>query len=217
MTQGLITGGPYQGTEGEIKATEAPSFLQVGTRTVHKDLVQVLPDQISGARADLMIVDDPIKASDLKPRGVKRQWWLVPLDALSRTYDPECGAEHIVEALAMYQDTPCAQTAAVCFNTFLHDWGEAQNKAMDTIVQVFEHGAAKYSPDNWRRAAEDMDVFRREYLSAMCRHVFPADSSPIDLDHTLPNGTEVKGSGFPHWAHACCTALMVLWQEMEHE
>jgi len=74
--------------------------------------------------------------------------------------------------------------------------------ALDLIVQVFEHGARKYSPDNWRGAAAGMDAFRREYLSAICRHVF------------APDGEIDQEWGLPHLAHACCGALMVLWHEM---
>lgn len=165
--------------------------------------------------------------ADLKPRGVKRQWWLMPLDALAlalgymEAHEPH--GRGTVGALGDYQARPSMDTAAAVaaewFRRF--PWpdqsrrvaGADPNAGLDLVVQVFEHGAAKYTPDNWRGAASDLDAFRREYISAQCRHLF-ATNGLIDLDHTLPDGTEIKGSGLPHNAHGMCTALMVLWHEM---
>lgn len=157
----------------------------------------------------------PIAPPDLKPRGVKRQWWLMPLDAWAyvletTAIDPD--PLDLPDALAAYQARPAADTAALVACAFAEQIG-TYAEAADLAVQVFEHGAAKYSPDNWRNAAEDMVAFRREYLSAMCRHAFPTHGS-IDLDHVLPDGTEVKGSGLPHDAHGLCTAIMILWHEL---
>ncbi len=161
------------------------------------------------------------ETSDLKPRGVKRQWHLMPLNALAFALSVRKGQGlNLVERLADYQANPCEVTAAYAFGAQLEALREQQGctfeQALDLVVQVFEHGAAKYSPDNWRKAAtaDTAEAFRREYLSGQCRHVF-ATNGAIDLDHTLPDGTEIKGSGLPHLAHGCCGALMCLWHEME--
>jgi hypothetical protein len=174
-------------------------------------------DRVFARFARKLALDRPAPA-DLKPRGVKRQWWLVPLDALALALGHmEAHGPHgrgTVGALGDYQARPSVDTAAaVAAEWFRRVAGADPSAGLDLVVQVFEHGAAKYTPENWRGAASDLDAFRREYISAQCRHLF-ATNGPIDLDHTLPDGTEIKGSGLPHSAHGMCTALMVLWHEM---
>jgi len=189
--------------------------ITLGLGTVVVPDMREIRTALEGWRAECAAPPPP--SADLKPRGVKRQWWLMPLDALTHAVgDPATAtAVSLGEAVSEYQAVPGAASAALCVRAGLgalcSDERDA-NGALDVVVQVFEHGAAKYDPDNWRRAAEDRDAFRREYLSAMCRHAFTSDT--IDLDHALPDGTPVKGSGLPHAAHFTCTALMVLWHEM---
>lgn len=176
--------------------------------------------------------------SDLKPRGAKAQWWLVPLDALAlalarsadaaprevilgdspdtrytltipghapieytvqdlRVSDPDGPLARIVHRLAAYQAHPGVDTAADMAAALLP-------LNLESVVRVFEHGARKYAPDNWRGAAEDLPAFRREYLSAICRHLFAGETTDPE-------------SGLPHQAHAATGALMILWHEMEAE
>lgn len=167
---------------------------------------------------------------DLKPRGAKRQWWLMPLDTLAYVIEVTDGQPlSLLEELGTYQSEPNAEHAARCVGALLQALRDERDlsfeQALDLVVQVFEYGAEKYNPDNWRNAIgttpvelfgvaySPRDAFRLEYLSGQCRHLF-ATNGPIDLDHTLPDGTEVKGSGLPHLAHAVCGALMVTWHEL---
>lgn len=173
-----------------------------------------------GEEEALLALRVPEEAPDLKPRGVKRQWWLMPFDALALAFEhaedhPGDSPPSLTTALAHYQREPSQETARGLALAGLSDMTEMfeLTAALDLVVQVFEHGAKKYTEDNWRGAATDREAFRREYLSAICRHSFPLDG-PIDLDHTLPDGTLIKGSGLPHAAHAVCGALMILWHEM---
>lgn len=66
-----------------------------------------------------------------------------------------------------------------------------------TIALVFEHGAAKYSRDNWKGGK-----FRR-YASACLRHIF-ARLTGARLD---------AESGLPHLAHAAACILFLLWYD----
>lgn len=157
---------------------------------------------------------EPAAPADLKQRGVKRQWWLVPLDALDRARTGQVYPE-ISITLARYQADPCERTAADLAHTIFHRTAEIFDcegeDVLDGMVKVFEHGAAKYSPDNWRNAAPHpfeqgpAEAFRREYLSAVCRHTFPLGG---EIDRV-----EDGGSGLRHLSHALCGALMILWHE----
>lgn len=183
--------------------------------------------QLEGGAEDVVRQEhlQPAAYEDLKPRGIKRQWHLMPLDALALGLDA-CPIENLVRCLEEYQREPGASSAAHCFQGFLYrlekfcaigkelEPENCEGAALDIVVAVFEHGAEKYSVDNWKKAASDMHAFRQEYLSAMCRHAFPKDDSLVDQDDPE---TGVRGSGFPHAAHGCCTALMILWHEMRHD
>jgi hypothetical protein len=64
------------------------------------------------------------------------------------------------------------------------------------LARVFEHGAAKYGPFNWRETGVKASV----YISAILRHLF-AWTEGEDLD---------PDSGKPHLAHvmaSCCILL----------
>ena len=223
------TGGVAVQVGGDETETES-SISDLQVHPTYSDMAGLPDRHVFGIDGSGQALVDAVRAAwlahdtttteetDLKPRGVKRQWWLMPMDALARTYNADVGPKHITDALAGYQSDPGPNTAAVCFNSFLGCLVEtmSQCEALDLVVQVFEHGSVKYTPDNWRNAAEDMDGFRREYYSGLCRHAWPKDGSPIDLDHVLSDGTEVKGSGFRHEAHGCCTSLMILWHEMDN-
>lgn len=188
-----ITGGPHAGKTGEVTDV-AGAFLEVGGVGVHGGQVEKIEPKAGPAEPE----------PDLKPRGVKRQWHLMPLDALGYVMQVCDGLTlHTLECLADYQTNPGAETAARMVGALLRALQEDRGSlsdALDLTVQVFEHGAEKYTADNWRSAATDRDSFRLEYLSAICRHVFAPEA--VDPE-----------SGHAHLAHAVCGGLMIVWHE----
>lgn len=64
-----------------------------------------------------------------------------------------------------------------------------------TIAHVMEHGAHKYSRDNWKGGN-----FTR-YASACLRHIF----ARLKGERLDPE------SGLPHLAHAACCILFLMW------
>jgi len=75
--------------------------------------------------------------------------------------------------------------------------------AVRAVIDVLEHGARKYAPDNWRHVPEA----RARYLDAALRHMLAhAAGTPDDED-----------SGLPHLAHAICSLLFVLQLTAERE
>jgi hypothetical protein len=140
--------------------------------------------------------------SDLKPRGAKRQWWLFPFDALEEILE----AEPVQRVALVASDPRSVAGFSVAQLAILSKSEGSQEAALDLVCQVLEHGAEKYSPDNWRGAGEDLLAFRREYFSAMVRHLSAEQcGEPIDPD-----------SGLPHMAHAICNGLFWTWHEMRH-
>lgn len=74
-------------------------------------------------------------------------------------------------------------------------WGAA-----GAVVDVLEHGARKYAPDNWRQVPEP----RRRYFAAMLRHLAAWRlGEKVDPE-----------SGLSHLAHACCCGLFLLELEV---
>lgn len=73
--------------------------------------------------------------------------------------------------------------------------------AVNEIVKVLGHGAAKYAPGNWMHVND----FENRYLSAMLRHVAAyGDGEGLDPE-----------SGLPHLAHAGACILFLLWKEAQ--
>ena len=70
-------------------------------------------------------------------------------------------------------------------------------EAMDDVVAVLNHGARKYSPDNWKIVPEA----KARYVAAGLRHMVARAKGEI-LD---------PESGLPHTAHAVCCLLFLLW------
>lgn len=199
-----ITGGPWAGQEGEV-VEENGRFVTLDSGVeVHCSVAEPVEDEPAEVARTVIDVD-------LKPRGVKRQWWLMPLDALAAAIEDERTIELPLSALGAYQREPSAEAMAGVVRAGCAALARQREcglgEVLDLVVQVFEHGAAKYSPDNWRHAAADRDAFRREYLSALGRHLFPADGATLDQGE--------GGSGLPHLAHFICTALMMLSHELE--
>lgn len=75
--------------------------------------------------------------------------------------------------------------------------------AVRSVIDVLEHGARKYAPDNWRKVADG----EARYLDAAFRHLL-AHAAGEELD---------PESGLPHIAHAICSLLFVLQLTAERE
>jgi len=70
-------------------------------------------------------------------------------------------------------------------------WG-----ATELVVQVLQHGAEKYSAENWRL----VQGWRSRYFAALMRHVWAwMRGERLDADSQLP-----------HLAHAACCVLFML-------
>lgn len=66
---------------------------------------------------------------------------------------------------------------------------------IETVMQVLDHGAKKYSRNNWQKGGFHV------YASAALRHVFARiRGEKIDRE-----------SGLPHLAHAVCCLLFLMW------
>ena len=58
------------------------------------------------------------------------------------------------------------------------------------VVQVFEHGAEKYSADNWK------NVERERYVDSVLRHAIAlAGGQVIDPDSGLPHAAMISANG----------------------
>lgn len=65
--------------------------------------------------------------------------------------------------------------------------------SLETVLDVFEHGARKYNPNVWKF------VERVRYLDAAGRHLM-----------ALLRGEETDtDSGLPHWAHLVCCGMII--------
>ena len=115
---------------------------------------------------------------DLKPRGEKPQFWLaVRPSTIKAVEDGEI--VYWTEALEDYLEVSSAHYAKTLARSLmgaLVDWGHAADEyaALCLAVGVFEYGANKYAPGNFRRAFADMESMRKEYTSAIMRHMFSA-------------------------------------------
>jgi hypothetical protein len=70
------------------------------------------------------------------------------------------------------------------------------------IVRVLEHGAKKYSPDNWKQVG---NAHQRYYDAAM-RH----------LDAWKAGQVIDRESRLPHLAHAACCLLFLAWFDRQN-
>lgn len=68
--------------------------------------------------------------------------------------------------------------------------------SLASIVDVLEHGAAKYAPDNWKH----VQGARERYYNASMRHV-----------QAWWSGEQIDSeSGLPHLAHAICSLMFLM-------
>ena len=75
------------------------------------------------------------------------------------------------------------------------------NKAVQSVIDVLEYGARKYSADNWKK------VEHARYLDAAFRHMMAYTSGEV-------NDTE---SDRHHLAHAMCCLLFMLQMDLDKE
>lgn len=75
------------------------------------------------------------------------------------------------------------------------------NKAVDSIIDVLEYGAKKYSEDNWKK------VEHARYLDAAYRHMLAYTSGEI-ID---------RETSMPHLAHAMCCLLFMLQMDLDEK
>lgn len=75
------------------------------------------------------------------------------------------------------------------------------NKAVQSIIDVLEYGARKYSADNWKK------VEHARYLDAAFRHMMAYTSGEV-------NDTE---SDKHHLAHTICCLLFMLQMDLDKE
>jgi hypothetical protein len=68
--------------------------------------------------------------------------------------------------------------------------------AIEQVAAVLQHGANKYSSENWRNGIE-----YNRLIAATLRHVFALN----DCEDYDPE------SGLPHAAHAMCCLMFLLW------
>lgn len=74
--------------------------------------------------------------------------------------------------------------------------------ALEPVVRVMEHGAAKYGKNNWRKGREVTD-----YVDAVYRH----------LISWLTVRSKDEETGISHLAHAVCNLMFLLYQEQRPE
>ena len=78
------------------------------------------------------------------------------------------------------------------FNEGKIKWSLVHFKSMEPMVRVLEHGAKKYSPENWKVGLDE-----KEILESLSRHLFALmDGEKLD-----------KESGLSHIGHIMCNAM----------
>jgi len=75
------------------------------------------------------------------------------------------------------------------------------NKAVQSVIDVLEYGARKYSADNWKK------VEHERYLDAALRHMIAYTSGEV-------NDSE---SGKHHLAHTMCCILFMLQMDLDKD
>lgn len=76
-------------------------------------------------------------------------------------------------------------------------------RELGIVVDVLEHGAAKYGVHNWTIVPHG----KERYLDAALRH----------LHAVILGETHDPESGLPHLAHATCSLLFALWFQSEEQ
>lgn len=81
-------------------------------------------------------------------------------------------------------------------------WSLLPAQAIRGIIEVLEHGSAKYEDNNWVRVPDPCN----RYYNALQRH----------LDAMDQGETNDPDSGLPHAWHMCCSAIMFGWHYMNN-
>jgi hypothetical protein len=80
------------------------------------------------------------------------------------------------------------------------DWSLMPFHALEEVVRVLDHGAAKYGRDNWK----ELEHAEQRYFAAALRHLTAWHTGErYDQDSELP-----------HLAHAACSILFLLHKEI---
>lgn len=83
-------------------------------------------------------------------------------------------------------------------------WNLVPFRELKEVVDVLQHGAEKYSPDNWKYVKNPEERYR----TAAMRHL-------VALMTGNEYDDEEGGSGMHHAAHLACNALFLLWFKNE--
>jgi hypothetical protein len=82
-------------------------------------------------------------------------------------------------------------------------WDLIDYKQIEKLAKVLTMGAAKYSPDNWKK----VEPFNDRYFAALMRHLV-----------AWRNGETVDPeSGQSHLDHAMCNIMFLMWKEDENK
>jgi hypothetical protein len=76
-------------------------------------------------------------------------------------------------------------------------WSLLPSGVMNEVIDVLEHGAKKYAPDNWKY----VDNSHTRYYDAAMRHI----------EQWYSEESIDKESGKNHLAHAICCLMFLLW------
>src|SRR5687768_1559109 len=128
---------------------------------------------------------------DLKPRGVKTPMCLIPWEVVPIEFIPPI----LCAAIEPVSRKPNPVIAFIARETI-------SIVGIEAVARAFEYGASKYGIENWKTAVWD-DEAKREYFSAMCRHLVARHRG----EGNAPD------SGIDHYAHAAAGALIYLWHE----
>ena len=95
-----------------------------------------------------------------------------------------------------------SQEKGIKFDEGKRDWVLVPWDVMEEVVQVLEHGAKKYKPDNWKYVRP---VSR--YLNPIFRHV----TAYMNGEKNDPD------TGKSHLASVICNCLFAMWHEKHPE
>lgn len=89
---------------------------------------------------------------------------------------------------------------ALRYNEGKPKWGLVDFKSLIPLVRVLEYGAEKYSPNNWKKGLNNIEI-----LESLCRHLFCLLSGEIND----------KESGLEHIGHIMANAMFFSYQQKQ--
>lgn len=126
----------------------------------------------------------------------KARWHLLPWGAVYEAMRSNPSRDLTVD-MAAYQAYGDVPALARCAKYLLETMDLAPFRALSKVVEVLEHGARKYTENNWHK------VGKARYKDAICRHLVD-----VGLD---------RDSGLEHRAMAATNALFLLWFEQQEQ